>query len=263
MLLFDTILPLTIALLASSGVMLVLWFVQRRTGNAGIVDVAWAALVGLQAIYFAAWPAGIPWLRGLVGVMFAGWSLRLAVYLYHRVVAHPEEGRYAELRRRWGAGASRQFLIFYQQQALAAWVFATPALAIARSATPPAEWQVLLAVAVWAVGIFGVSLADWQLARFKRRAESHGRTCREGLWRYSRHPNYFFEWLHWNSYILLATASSLWWSPVLVSVGLLYLLLFVTGIPPTEAQAVAARGDDYRDYQRTTSRFIPWPPLTK
>ncbi len=261
--LFDVVLPLAIGLAASSVVMAALWFVQRRTGNAGIVDVAWAGLVGLLGLFFAAWPAGILWLRVLAGVMIAGWSLRLTIYLFRRVVGHPEEGRYAELRRRWGDQASRKLFGFFQMQAVAAWLFATPIMAIARSATPPREWCVVLAIACWLVGIGGVSLADWQLARFKKRPEARSQTCREGLWRYSRHPNYFFEWVHWNSYILLATASSFWWAPVLVACGLLYLLLFVTGIPPTEAQAIASRGDDYRDYQRTTSSFFPWPPRTK
>jgi steroid 5-alpha reductase family enzyme len=258
--LFDTLLPLATGFAASCAVMTALWFVQRRTGNAGIVDVAWAGLVGLLGVYFAAWPAGIPWLRGLAGIMIAGWSLRLTIYLGRRVIGHPEEGRYVELRRRWGEQASRKFFGFFLMQAAAAWIFATPVMAIARSAAPPPEWCAILALLCWAVGIGGVSLADWQLARFKRRPDVGGRTCREGLWRYSRHPNYFFEWVHWNSYILLAVGSSFWWAPALVAGGLLYLLLFVTGIPPTEAQALASRGDDYRDYQRTTSSFIPWPP---
>jgi steroid 5-alpha reductase family enzyme len=128
------------------------------------------------------------------------------------------------------------------------------------SSTPPATWLVVLGVALWFAGIGGVTLADAQLARFKRSGDSHGRTCREGLWRYSRHPNYFFEWVHWCSYVPLAAASPWWWAPILVAAALLYFVLFVTGIPPTEAQSVASRGEDYRDYQRTTSAFVPWPP---
>jgi steroid 5-alpha reductase family enzyme len=261
--LFDVVLPLAIGLAASSAVMAALWFVQQRTGNAGIVDVAWAGLVGMLGVFFAAWPAGIPWLRALAGTMIAGWSLRLTIYLFRRVVGHPEEGRYAELRRRWGNDAPQKFFRFFQMQAAAAWVFAAPILAISRSAAPPREWCVALAILLWITGIAGVSLADWQLAQFKRRPDAGERTCRSGLWRYSRHPNYFFEWIHWNSYILLATTSAFWWVPILVAGGLLYLLLFITGIPPTEAQAIASRGDDYRDYQRTTNSFFPWPPRAK
>ena len=103
-------------------------------------------------------------------------------------------------------------------------------------------------------------LADRQLVRFKRRPESRGKTCREGWWRYSRHPNYFFEWLHWWSYVALAAGSSYWWVTLLAPAAMLHFLLNVTGIPPTEAQALASRGEDYRQYQRTTSVFIPWFP---
>ena len=85
-------------------------------------------------------------------------------------------------------------------------------------------------------------------------------TCREGWWRYSRHPNYFFEWLHWWSYVALAVGASYWWLTLLSPAVMLYFLVCVTGIPPTEAQALASRGEDYRQYQRTTSVFIPWFP---
>lgn len=110
------------------------------------------------------------------------------------------------------------------------------------------------------MGFGGVALADWQLARFKSQADSRGKTCRAGLWRYSRHPNYFFEWLHWCAYLLLALGGPYSWLAAITPLVLLYFLLFVTGIPPTEKQALASRGDDYRDYQRTTSPFVPWFP---
>lgn len=254
----DPIASLAIALAACSAAMVTLWLIQRRTGNAGIVDVAWAALTGMAGLFYAAQPGGVPWLRLMAGIMIGVWSLRLSVYLFRRVVGHPEEGRYATLRQRWGAHASRRFFWFYQMQAIAAWAFAAPIWAIAQSAAPPASWLVALAAALWATGIGGVAVADWQLARFKQQRASRGRTCRRGLWRYSRHPNYFFEWVHWCAYIPLAAASPWWWVPMAVAATLLYLVLFVTGIPPTEAQALASRGDDYRDYQRTTSAFVPW-----
>lgn len=251
---------LAIGWAAAASSMAVLWLVQLRTRNAGIVDVAWAALTGAVGVYFAASPATIPWLRWLTGAMIAVWALRLTVHLFRRVVGAREEGRYETLRNKWGSAANRRFFWFFQAQALAAVGFATSVLAVALSRTPPAPWRVTIGVFLWALGVGGVALADSQLSRFKRRPESRGRTCREGLWRYSRHPNYFFEWLHWCAYIPLASGSLLWWAPVLVAATLLYLLLFVTGIPPTEAQALASRGEDYRDYQGTTSMFVPWFP---
>lgn len=251
---------LLIALAAASLFMAALWLVQRRIGNAGIVDVAWAGVIGALSVFYAVVLPGEPWLRATVAVMLGVWSLRLTRYLYVRVVGHPEEGRYQTLRENWGEDADRKFFWFYQMQAVAAWAFAANALVASISAPPPAGWLVVLSVALWATGIAGVATADAQLAAFKRDPDSRGKTCRRGLWRYSRHPNYFFEWIHWCSYIPLAAASPGWWVPLVNAAALLYLFLFVTGIPPTERQALKSRGEDYRRYQRTTSAFVPWFP---
>lgn len=256
----DTIQPLAVGLVVACGVMAILWQVQRKTGNAGIVDVAWAGLVGVIGLLYGLWPAGIGWLRVLAGVMIAVWSLRLTTYLYRRVVGHPEEGRYVNLRSHWGDDANQKFFWFFQAQAIAAWAFASTVLVIARSPQAPATWLVVLGVLLWALGIVGVAVSDQQLAQFKSNSENRGKTCRAGLWRYSRHPNYFFEWLHWCAYVPLALGSNYWWVSALIALGLLITILFITGIPPTEAQAVASRGDDYRRYQRTTSAFVPWFP---
>ncbi|MEM9657478.1 MAG: DUF1295 domain-containing protein [Planctomycetota bacterium] len=253
----DTLLPLALGGVAVSAAMCALWLVQRRTNNAGIVDVAWSAAIGCLALFYAAWPAGPPRMRMLVAFMFGLWSIRLTIHLYRRVVGKPEEGRYASLRRDWGDAHDAKMFVFYQFQAFAAWVFAAPALAICRS-QPPAAWLAATSLGLWILGILGVALSDRQLAQFKTLADSSGKTCRRGLWRYSRHPNYFFEWVHWLSYVPLAAGDAYWWMPALVAAALLYLVLFVTGIPPTERQAVASRGDDYREYQRTTSAFVPW-----
>ncbi len=257
---YNTLLPMVIGLVSSCATMVALWQVQRKTGNAGIVDVAWSALVGMIGIFYAAWPGGIGWLRGLAGAMIGLWSLRLTIYLFRRVVGQPEEGRYVKLRESWGEDADRRFFRFYQFQAIAAWCFALPTFVIARSSQAPAMWLVGVAVALWAVGIFGVTLSDRQLEQFKSNPENRGKTCRAGLWSYSRHPNYFFEWIHWCAYIPLALGSSFWWVSALVATLLLLTILFVTGIPPTEAQAIASRGEDYRRYQRSTSAFVPWFP---
>jgi steroid 5-alpha reductase family enzyme len=112
------------------------------------------------------------------------------------------------------------------------------------------------------VAFAGESLADRQLSRFRQDPRNRGRVCRDGLWRYSRHPNYFFEWLHWWAYVALAAGSPLWWIAVAGVAMMLLFLTRVTGIPPTEAQALRSRGEAYREYQRTTSAFFPWPPRT-
>ena len=114
-------------------------------------------------------------------------------------------------------------------------------------------------LAVFAVSMVGESIADRQLARFRADAANRGQVCEAGLWRYSRHPNYFFEWLHWWAYVLFGYGSPSWWV-TLAGVVLMYLFLTrVTGIPHTERQALASRGDAYRRYQQQTSAFFPLP----
>ena len=255
------VVQIVLGLLLASAIMIVLWLVQRRTGNAGIVDVGWAASIGILGVFFATTSDGYLPRRLLVAVLIGLWSARLAVYLLiDRVLGRPEEGRYRTLRQRWGKAVGRRLFSFFQIQALAALFFALPILVIAHNRVDRWTAWDLVGVLVWFAGVGNTILADRQLARFKKRPKSRGKTCREGWWRYSRHPNYFFEWLHWWSYVPFTVGSSYWWVTLLAPAMMLYFLLKVTGIPPTEAQALASRGEDYRRYQQTTSIFIPWFP---
>jgi steroid 5-alpha reductase family enzyme len=248
-------------LLIVSTMMVGLWLVQRRTGNAGIVDAGWAAGIGILGVFFAATSDGYLPRRVLAVGLIGIWSARLATYiLLDRVLGRPEEGRYRALRAGWGVAADRRLFFFFQTQALAALFFALPILIIAYHTTERWTAWDAVGVVIWCVSVGNTVFADRQLARFKRRPESRGKTCREGWWRYSRHPNYFFEWLHWWSYVALAGGTGYWWATLLAPAVMLFFLFKVTGIPPTEAQALASRGEEYRRYQGTTSVFIPWFP---
>ena len=244
-----------------AGLMLGLWLVQRVRGDAGIVDAGWAGSLGLLALFYAALTGPEAPRRWLVAGLAAVWAFRLALYLLRdRLIGKPEDGRYQALRRHWGERAQVRFLLFFQGQALAASAFSVPFLIALRSPAPGFSAAHAAGVLVWLVAVAGESVADAQLARFRADPAHRGRTCRAGLWGWSRHPNYFFEWLHWWSYVLLAAGSPWWWVNLLAPALMLHFLFNVTGIPHTEARALETRGDDYREYQRTVSVFVPWPP---
>jgi steroid 5-alpha reductase family enzyme len=114
--------------------------------------------------------------------------------------------------------------------------------------------------ALWLLAATFEAVADRQLKRFKSDPANKGKTMRFGLWRYSRHPNYFFQWLTWIAYALIALAAPWGWLGFLAPALILYLIVFVTGVKPSEEAALKSRGDDFRRYQRETSAFVPWFP---
>ncbi|QNP42111.1 DUF1295 domain-containing protein [Lysobacter solisilvae (ex Woo and Kim 2020)] len=235
------------------------WVWQQRRRNAGIVDVLWAAGVGGAAVLVAALSDGARWPRLTVALLGGAWGMRLAYHLWRRVRSESEDGRYAQLRARWGDGGARWFAFFQFQAALVV-LFAVPFVAVARNPVDAATAWWWAGVAVWVGSVAGEGIADAQLARFRRDPRNRGRTCRTGLWRYSRHPNYFFEWLHWFAYVLLAVGSPLAWLAWSGPVVMFVFLRWLSGIPFTEAQALRTRGEDYRRYQRTTPMLFPWFP---
>lgn len=243
-------------------VMALLWLVQRRTGDAGVVDVGWAAGIALTAVAFAALSdEGLAARRWLVAGMAGVWGARLAWHLLvDRVLPEGEDGRYAWARRQWGERADPYLFLFFQLQALLVPLLAAAFLLAMRH--PAAELRIWDAVGVglWFLSLGGEWVADRQLARFRHRPGTAGRVCRDGLWRYSRHPNYFFEWIHWWAYVAVSAGYPAGWAAVYAPLLMLVFVLRVTGIPPTEAQALRSRGEAYRRYQRTTSAFFPWPP---
>jgi len=245
--------------LAVCGLMLVLWLIHFPMRNAAIVDVGWAGGLAVLGVLYAVLGEGLAARRYLIGGMAAVWGSRLALHLLtDRILGHPEEGRYQELRRKWVTNIPLKVFFFYQFQAILCVVLSAPYYLAAQNGAPGISPVEITGVAAWLAGVVGEAIADAQLAAFKRNPANRGKTCQAGLWNYSRHPNYFFEWLIWLGFALFAIDARHGFVGLLSPVMILYFLLKVTGIPATEEQALRSRGDAYRRYQETTSVFVPW-----
>lgn len=251
-----------IALLAAALVLFaakaLAWLIQRRLGNAGIVDGIWAWALGALALWFA-WvgpaPVELRWLLATLGGL---WGARLGWYLWWRNWRTPEDWRYAQLRQEWAPhAASRLFWFFQFQNVFTLMLAASAFMPVAWRPDMPPTWALGLAVLIAVVALGGEALADAQLAAFKR--AGHAGVCDRGLWRYSRHPNYFFECLHWVAYVPLAWGGPWGWWSLLAPVVMLGLILKLSGVPLMERELLR-RKPGYADYAARTSMLVPWPP---
>ena len=236
------------------------WLLQLRTRNGGLVDAVWAWSIGALALLIAAVSSAPPDVRIALGLMGGIWGLRLGTHLWRRNWGKPEDWRYAKFRAAWGAHADRNMFWFFQFQNLFSLMLVASAfLPPAYRADLPPSWCFVLAAAVWLVAVAGEGIADAQMARFRADPASKGQVCRRGLWRYSRHPNYFFECLHWCAYLPLAWGSPWGWATLAAPLVMAFLLLKMSGVPLLERE-MAQRKPGYAEYMRTTSPLIPWPP---
>lgn len=242
------------------------WVVSVIRRDVSIVDSLWSLLILLGLVaYIVASGVGGPraW---LVTTLVAAWALRLSLHISVRNHGEPEDRRYQAIRRNnephfW----LKSLYIVFLLQGFLAWVVCLPALAAVSAQTPPGPpgfaWSILLptlGVILWSIGMFFEVVGDWQLTRFRRQRESADAVLDSGLWRYTRHPNYFGEALLWWGIYLLALSAGAWWAfigPLLLT----FLLLRVSGVALLEKD-ISERRPAYRDYVRRTNAFFPGPP---
>ena len=249
-----------LSLLALSGLLAVAWVYLLRKRQLGHVDLLWALAIAGQAICYASLADGWGPRRLAVAAVASIWAFRLSLHLAKRLGRDGEDGRYLAMEEAAGNRASLFFFGFFQLQALAAWLFAIPFATLVQDVEP--GWRIweVLALGLWLVSLLGNSLADRQLDRWRRNPINRGKTCRAGLWNWSRHPNYFFEWLLWCAYPVAAIGTPYFLLNIGIAGLMLVMVTKVSGIPFTEQQALRSRGDDYRAYQDSTSPFFLLPP---
>jgi steroid 5-alpha reductase family enzyme len=247
-------------------VMATAWWMQQRTGKSGVVDSFWTFAVGGGAIVAALvpLPGQVSARQFLVAALAVIWSLRLGGHIVSRNRATGDDPRYRHMIEEWGADAPRGMFWFLQSQAAAGVVFV---LAIAVAAHNPASrlrWQDFAGALIALIAVSGEAFADSELQRFRANPKNRGAICDVGPWGWSRHPNYFFEWLTWFAYPVIAIDLSgqnpLGWFTLAAPILMYWLLVHVSGIPPLEQHMQQTRGSAFYAYQRRTSPFFPWPP---
>ena len=236
------------------------WGLQLKTKNGGLVDAVWAITLGGLAVLYALTGSAPVETRLLLAVMGGAWGLRLGWHLWLRNWGKPEDFRYAQFRKDWGEKVNVKMFWFFQFQNIFTLLLSASAfIAVAYRPDAAPLWAIALALAIWAVSVSGESIADAQMERFRRNPSNKGQVCRDGLWRYSRHPNYFFETVFWLSFVPLAVGAPYGWVTLGAPLVMAFLLTKLSGMPLLEKE-MAARKPGYADYMAKTSPLIPWPP---
>lgn len=244
------------------GLMTVVWLVSLALRNSSIVDVVWGTgFVVSNWVYFALAPDGFPARKWLIGILVTIWGVRLSLYILWRNWGKGEDFRY----QKWRTEAGRKwwwqsFFQVFLLQGFLMWIISAPLLAAQLGSTPD-ELNLLdfAAIPVWAIGFFFEAAGDWQLARFKADPANKGRVLRTGVWRYTRHPNYFGDATQWWAYYLVAAAASGGFWTILSPIIMTVLLLRVSGVTLLEKTLTTTR-PGYQEYIESTSAFVPWFP---
>jgi steroid 5-alpha reductase family enzyme len=256
--------------IALCGVMALAWFVAGWTGRSGWIDAIWSYAVGAGGVVTSLLPLGasdqIDARQWLVAALAALWSLRLGSHIAARTLHGGDDPRYRQLREEWGGKFRARLFWFLQIQAAAAFLLVVTILTAAHRPGDGLSYGDLLGIGIFAIAIVGEAEADRQLARFSAEPENKGKVCDTGLWAFSRHPNYFFEWLVWVAFAAIAIVGLSYgfgWLALAGPAFMYWLLVYVSGIPPLEAHMLRSRGEAFRAYQQRVNAFWPGLPATR
>lgn len=260
------ILLVLLVLAAMTVVMLAGWTFQRAAQNGGWTDVFWTYGAGATCAVAALAPIGgepgVAWRRVMIAVMLLAWALRLGTYVALRVARSREDVRYTELRADWGAKFQRNMFALLIVQAPITAVMSVSVILAAHQPAASFRLADALGVLVLILAVVGETLADSQMKRFKADPANAGKVCDQGLWGWSRHPNYFFEAFGWLAYTVIAVdpARPWTWTAALAAPIMMFVVVrYMTGAPPLEKAMVQSKGDAYRRYQAEVSMLIPLP----
>lgn len=253
---------IVISILANVLIMIGTWFFARAKNNYSVVDAVWAFSFSITAALYTWLGEGLFQRRALMFICISIWSLRLGVFLYKRIASHHpvEDSRYVELRRGYAPHVERGFFWFFQYQAYSVVLLSAPFLLMALNPEPQLLPLEYIGAILFLISLAGESWADQQAQNFKKNPLNKSKVCDVGLWKYSRHPNYFFESCIWFSFFIMAVSSPYGIYSLYAPLLILFLLLKVTGVPMSESQSLKNRGEAYREYQKRTPMFFPWFP---
>lgn len=242
-------------------VMSFFWLIAKKTNKAVVIDLAWTYSLGLIPLFYALL-GNFQWgMNTLICITLPLlWSLRLGYHIFQRIIKEGEDARYQEMRDRWGGGIEIKMFYIYQFQALTVIVLSLPYLVLLNGNKHLSLIPTILGLIIAVIAILGESIADKQLRQFKQNNRKQKAVCSTGLWRFSRHPNYFFEWLYWFSFPVISIGLNYWYVSLIGPLVMFYFLTQLSGIPITERHSIKKRGQAYIDYKERTNSFFPWFP---
>lgn len=235
-----------------------LWILQLIKKDAGWVDVGWTSGVAILAVLVVCNQNPIQIRSILIGLFISIWAIRLVLYIIKdRLNSNDEDSRYQSLRKYFGRNAAIGFFFFFTLQSFLVVLFVIPLLPSIHSKIAFGQLSDYIGIIVWTIAMIGEWLADYQLTKFRRNPLNKNKVCRNGLWQYSRHPNYFFEWLQWIAFVIFSYGAEGAWLSLVGPFFMYVFLMKITGIPHIERVSIEKRGQAYIEYQKEVPIFFP------